>query len=223
MTLSELCEPLFLYACGLGRRARARQPIASREVRDSLAALFSEIKARAAMSTSLRQQFERIEPALLIFIDEYISSVGGPLARRWSAAAHKASVAAETDRLLSIVDETLADPGEAAAERLGPLYTCLALSLADRPGMEHIREKMLLMALRLDPSCDFGAVPIQPADLTRTFRHTAAPLAVVLLGLMASVAGAILAASRDDTRRLERAMADIAAAEQAQHAAEASP
>jgi hypothetical protein len=223
MTLSELCEPLFLYACGLGRRVHARRSIASGEVRDSLAALFSEIRARAAMATSLRQQFERIEPALLIFIDEYIRSVGGPLARRWSAAADKASIAAETNKLLAIVDETLADPGEAAAERLGPLYTCLALSLADRPGMEHVREKMLLMALRLNPPSDPDTAAIQAADLTRTFRQTAAPLLVVTLGLVASIAGAIVAASQNDSRRLERAMAEVAAAERAQPVPGASP
>src|SRR5262245_40916524 len=101
MTLRDLCEPLFLYMCRVSRRVRAGESMTAREVRDALIATLADLRGRAAAGHHLRSQFDLVEPALVLFIDEAVRAAEWPFARAWQALPERAHLATETDRFFA--------------------------------------------------------------------------------------------------------------------------
>jgi type VI protein secretion system component VasF len=215
MTLQDLCESLFLYLCRVSRRARAGEAISAREVRDALINTLADLRAKAAPDHHLRAQFSEIEPALVLFIDEVFRGSDWPFARSWQTLPERAHLSAETDRFFALVDEALADPCDAAAERLAVLHTCISLAFLGRPGFEHSREKLGLISLRLAtlPVDGFTSPPIT-VNLARRTRRILVPLTVTILCSSAAVIAAQLRSYYRDARQLHSTIRSVASATQ---------
>lgn len=217
MTLPELCEPLFLYLCRISRRARAGEIISAREVRDALIATLADIRAKSIADSYLHAQFEEVEPALVLFIDEVFRATDWPFARSWQQLPERARVSPETDRFFALVDESIADPADSAADRLAVLHTCISLAFLGRPGFEHAREKLGLISLRIAPAGSglaYRTASPVTVDLTRRTRRMLIPLTVTVLGSTAAVLGAQLRSYYRDARQLHTTIRGIVSSTQ---------
>jgi type IV/VI secretion system ImpK/VasF family protein len=152
MTLLELCEPLFLYICRLNRSARKGRSLQIGHVREEVKEILASMKARAASDIGLTQQFEKAELPLIFFVDSMIEDSDLGFAKEWAShrLAKERNELAGDDRFFELLDETLADPSEAANERLAVLYTCLGLGFTGAYVGDHkyLRRKMMEMASR---------------------------------------------------------------------------
>ncbi len=154
MTLSELCEPLFLHLCRLNRSSRKGGVAADfSRVRNEIKAVFLDIAKTAATDPRLGDQFRKIEPALLFFVDSMISESPLPFAGEWNKnrLAFEKNELAGDEKFFDLLDETLADPSEQATERLVVFHTCLGLGFTGwfAGQKEHLQRKMLEISARL--------------------------------------------------------------------------
>jgi len=153
MNLSELCEPIFLYLCRLNRAARKGGVFEYNRVRSEVGAIFKDMAQTASLDPRLSDQYSRIELVLLFFIDSMISESAMPFAGEWNKnrMAFERNELAGDEKFFDLLDETLADPSEQAAERLAVFYACLGLGFtgwyAGKP--EHIQRKMLEISARI--------------------------------------------------------------------------
>ncbi len=136
-TLSEICEPLFLFACRLNRAARAEDmPLDVSAVRAEAERVFRTM-AEMAVQASLEDQYEKVRPALLFFLDMTIASSSHPWKEQWSLMSREEGWAAPGQDFFRLLEETEADRSPAANERLQIFFTCLALGFEgayhDRP------------------------------------------------------------------------------------------
>ncbi len=201
MTLTDLCEPLFLHLCRLSRRHRAGDAPVARAIRDELATILTDLRARAALSPALFSQFERIEPALILCIDNIMRTSDWPCAKGWTPPTARAALPSNDDaaRFFELLRNTLDDPSQPADERLEVLASCAALSFAttdlpqaDRAALDQLRLRLALDAAR--PICTDVQSHTDPTDLTRPTPRPA--IALVAIGLTA-----IAAANATDSLR----------------------
>ncbi len=159
ITLPELCEQLFQYICMVNRVARTPSPeLDYAGLRETVKLAFDRMKERSKDDLRLSAQFKRMEMPLIFFVDSMIAESALSLAPKW----HKTRMAYERDELagdekfFDFLDETLAEPGTEADERLMIYYTCLGLGFtgwyAGQP--EYLRQKMSAIAKRLEGSID---------------------------------------------------------------------
>ncbi len=145
MTLLELCEPLFLHFCRLNRSARKDSGANGPRVRGEIVALLADMTNTAAADPHLREQFAKIEIVLMFFIDGMIRQSRLDFAGQWQGLADQRNELSGDEKFFDMLDETLAETGKAADERLAVFYTCMGLGFtgwyADQP--EYIRGKML--------------------------------------------------------------------------------
>ncbi len=154
VTLLELTEPLFQYVCRLnriGRRGRsgenttflAKPPAgpAGRAgaaggpgldevvVRSEIKALLEDLTSKASVDLRLSHQVEKIELPLIFFIDSLISESALPFAAQWNQnrLAYDRQELAGDEKFFDVLDATLKESGEEAAERLAVFYTCIGL------------------------------------------------------------------------------------------------
>jgi len=158
MTLLELCEPLFQYVCMLNRIARnpGGEDLQFKPLREVIGGMFEDMAQQAEASAHLSGQYKKVRMALIFFVDSMIAESRLSCAAEW----HKNRMAYETNELagdekfFDVVDETLAEPGADADERLAVVYTCLGLGFVGwyvgQP--EYLRKKMLQIAQRLPPT-----------------------------------------------------------------------
>lgn len=203
LTLPELCEQLFQYVCMVNRVARTPSPdLDFAALRDTVQSALIRMKERAKDDLRLAAQVKRMEPPLIFFVDSMIAESALSIAPQW----HKNRLAYERDELagdekfFDLLDETLAEPGAEADERLMVYYTCLGLGFtgwyAGQP--EYLRQKMKAIAKRLEGSID----RVQTARLTpEAYEHLdarnlveppgvkLATLGIVFAGLLFIVAG----------------------------------
>jgi type VI protein secretion system component VasF len=177
MTLLDLTEPLFQYICRLNRLARrapgakagdtsfltkaaAATPVPGRgaaldEVvaRSEIKALLEDMMSRAAADARLAQQARKIELPLTFFIDSMISESSLPFASHWNQnrLAYERQELAGDEKFFDLLDETLKESGEDAAERLAVFYVCIGLGFTGiyfkQP--EFLRKTMLGIAPRI--------------------------------------------------------------------------
>ncbi|NLF29759.1 MAG: DotU family type IV/VI secretion system protein [Planctomycetes bacterium] len=151
MTLLELCEPLFLYYCRLNRSARKHSTTDGGRVRGDVAALLEDMRARAAADPHLADQFSRIEMVLMFFIDGMVRTSALGFARQWKGLAEERRELAGDEKFFDLLEETLAEQGKAADERLAVFYLCMGLGFtgwySDQP--QYIRSKMLACSNRM--------------------------------------------------------------------------
>jgi len=177
MTLLELTEPLFQYICRLNRIARrgpsakpgdttfvsrtaAGAAAAARGAslddvvaRSEIKALLEDIMSKAATDLRLSQQARKIELPLIFFVDSMISESTLPFAAQWNQnrLAYERQELAGDEKFFDLLDETLKESGEDAAERLAVFYLCIGLGFTGiyfkQP--ELLRKTMLSIAPRI--------------------------------------------------------------------------
>jgi len=166
MTLSEVCETLFLYICRVNRTSRKTGKGDYRQTRAEIESLFTDANTRVASDPLLAAQFREVKLALVFFVDSMIAESDLPFAAEWHANrlafeldklgwAEKPEMAGD-EKFFDILEETIADKSDAATERLAILYTCLGLGFTGwytgQP--EYLKSKMLELAVRLRQSMD---------------------------------------------------------------------
>lgn len=178
MTLLQLTEPLFQYICRLNRIARrggaakpgsettfiTKTPEAAATparganldyvvTRSEVKAMFEDLMAKAAGDARLSQQARKVELALLFFVDSMIAESALPFAAQWNQnrLAYDRQELAGDEKFFDLLDETLKDSSEEAAERLAVFYTCIGLGFTGiyfkQP--EFLRKTMLSIAPRV--------------------------------------------------------------------------
>jgi type VI protein secretion system component VasF len=178
MTLLELTEPFFQYVCRLnriGRRgtgggsgegtsfvsrtatgaAAAARGAALDDVvaRSEIKALLEDIQTKSAADLRLSQQARKIELPLIFFVDSMISESALPFAAQWNQnrLAYDRQELAGDEKFFDLLDETMKESGEDAAERLTVFYICIGLGFTGiyfkQP--EFLRKTMLSIAPRI--------------------------------------------------------------------------
>jgi len=180
MTLLQLTEPLFQYICRLNRFARRGTASkatgdtvfltkgettaattttthgASLDysvVRSEIKAIFEDMMSKAASDMRLSQQAKKIELPLIFFVDAIISESTLPFAVEWNnnRLAYDRQELAGDEKFFDLLDETLKDNSEDAAERLAVFYICVGLGFTGiyfkQP--EFLRKTMLSIAPRV--------------------------------------------------------------------------
>ena len=159
MTLSDLCEPLFVCICQLNRMGRRGGLITYEDIRRRIESVFADMHNQASASADLFDQFARIENPLVYFVDSWIAESHVPIAREWdqNRLAFARGELAGDQKFFDLLEETLGDPNVAAAnERLAVFYTCIGLGfvgyLRDHP--DELRLIMDRLARRIGASVD---------------------------------------------------------------------
>ena len=127
MTLLELCEPLFQYVCRLKRLARSSCSLEMDKVRSEIKSIFEGMKSEALNNVELSGQYEKIELPLLFFVDFMIKESKLPFAYDWYELGRERNELAGDEKFFDLLDENLADPSDAATQRLVIFYTCIGL------------------------------------------------------------------------------------------------
>jgi type IV/VI secretion system ImpK/VasF family protein len=151
MTLLELTEPLFQYICRINRSGRKGGSYQPDFVRAEITSVFGKMKSAAASEPALVGQYEKIEMPLIFFVDFMIKESALPFARQWQELAFEHNELAGDEKFFDLLDETLADPSQAATERLAVFYTCIGLGFTGwytgQP--EFLRKKQMEIAARI--------------------------------------------------------------------------
>lgn len=220
MTLVELCEPLFQYACRLNRSGRRGASVAQGTVRAELHALFGQMKERAQQTPGMSDQYERVRLPLVYFVDFMIKESSLSFAKKWQELAFEEEKFAGDEDFFEILEQTLADQSAQATDRLAVFYTAVGLGMAGiyirQP--EKLRSYMNEMWARLRPK--FGGdetarlcpEAYEGVD-TRVIWPTAARgigfILVGLIGLVVGVLGANFYLYHVSAKDLSRALDQI--------------
>ena len=153
MTLLELTEPAFQYVCRLNRVARKGASIDYQTVRSDVRELFAQMQENSRADLSLAQQYQKIELALTFFVDSLISESRLHFAMEWNnnRLAFESQHMAGDDEFFDLLEATLAERGDEAAERLAVFYTCLGLGFTGSFAGQHaqLKRKMADIAQRI--------------------------------------------------------------------------
>jgi len=153
MKLAELCEPIFQYVCRLNRAGRKTARMDFAVARGEVTAIFEEMRAKAASDPRLNSQFKGVEMPLVFFVDSMISESGLSFASQWNSKrkAYEFNELAGDEKFFDLLEETMRDSSEDAAEKLAIFYTCMGLGFTGwyfgQP--EYLRKKMLEIAPRI--------------------------------------------------------------------------
>ncbi|MBN1670877.1 MAG: DotU family type IV/VI secretion system protein, partial [Kiritimatiellae bacterium] len=196
MTLADVCEPVFQYVCRLNRMARMGSKADFAVVRGEILALFGQMKS-AAGGANLSAAYEKVELPLMFFVDSMIAESKQEFSDRWNKErlAYERNELAGDEKFYDLLDETLADASEAAAERLVIFYTCIGLGFtgwyAGQP--EYLERKMKEIAVRIrkevktDDSgmiCPQAYQNLDTRDLIEPPGHKLVGIAIALVGLI---------------------------------------
>jgi type VI protein secretion system component VasF len=138
-----------MVATGPARGANLDYVVARSEIK----ALFEDMMSRAATDARLSQQARKIELPLIFFVDSMISESQLPFAAEWNQnrLAYDRQELAGDEKFFDLLDETLKENGEDAAERLAVFYGCIGLGFTGiyfkQP--EFLRKTMLSIAPRI--------------------------------------------------------------------------
>jgi type VI secretion system protein ImpK len=156
MTLLELCEPLLLYICFLGRLSRAGEKgkLELSQVRANIEDHLKNMRSQASTDGHLSEQYDKIELVLIFFIDFMIKESSLSFAKDWNELAFDKNELAGDERFFDLLDATLEDKGPAASERLAIFYTCMGVGFTGVEKPEYIRKKMLQCSARIRDMMD---------------------------------------------------------------------
>lgn len=175
MTLLELTEPLFQYVCMLNRIARnpGGEDLSMEALRPAIVRIFADMAEQAEERERLGSQYRRMEMPLIFFVDSMISESQLSLAPLWNKnrMAYERNELAGDEKFFDLLDETLAEKGGDADERLEVYYACLGLGFqgwyAGQP--EYLRKKMHDVSQRIGRVFD----PDQRAPICpEAYQHT---------------------------------------------------
>lgn len=155
MTLLELTEPLFQYICMLNRIARnpGGENVSLEALRPLVVEMFDGMKAQAEPDARLASQYKKMELPLIFFVDSMLAESKLSLAPHWhkNRMAYERNELAGDEKFFDFLDETLAEKGSEADERLEVYYACLGLGFqgwyAGQP--EYLRKKMHEVSQRI--------------------------------------------------------------------------
>src|SRR5580692_5586242 len=155
MTLLELTEPLFQYICMLNRIARnpGGENLSIDALRPMIVQMFAEMKEGTESDPRLASQYKKMEMPLIFFVDSMLAESKLSLAPQWhkNRMAYERKELAGDEKFFDLLDETLAEKGSEADERLEVYYACLGLGFqgwyAGQP--EYLRKKMHEISLRI--------------------------------------------------------------------------
>ncbi|HUS92326.1 MAG TPA: DotU family type IV/VI secretion system protein [Phycisphaerae bacterium] len=196
MTLLELCEPLFQYVCRLNRSGRKGGSFEPARVRAEIVGIMEEMRSKAAAAANLTSQYDKVEMPLIFFVDFMIKESALPFARQWEEMAFQYKELAGDEKFFDLLDETLADPSQAATERLSVFYICLGLGFSGwytgQP--EYLRKKMLETSARVRQMMDVDA---ETRICPEAYEHVDAsdlvqPPGLKLLGIFVALIGMTL-------------------------------
>ena len=195
MNLLELCEPLFLYVCRLNRSARSGHELSG--VRGELQDLLQKLRSQSANDARLTQQYEKIEPILVYFIDFVIIDSSLSFAAGWEPLAVEFwNERTGDEKFFELMDENLAQSSEDSTERLTIFYVCLGLGFTGvytgQPDV--IRKKMLQCSARIRKYLDSDEMAkICPEAYENVdTRNLVQPPGKTLLGIGIALVGLIL-------------------------------
>ncbi|MFN7022183.1 MAG: DotU family type IV/VI secretion system protein [Phycisphaerales bacterium] len=218
MTLTEVCEPVFQYACRLHRGARKGVWPPAAQVVEEVASLMDDVRSRAAAEPALLREFDQVRPVLLYFLDGIVRSSRLPYAGRWAELAVAEGHPGGDEDFFDRLEATLADKSDGATQRLGVFYVCMGLGFSGwyRGQPDHLRRKMSEIASRIRAGLDADRAAkvcpdayegVNTADLVEPPSRRLAGVAIVLVGLALTVfiANAVLYRERraDLVRSLE--------------------
>jgi type VI protein secretion system component VasF len=121
--------------------------------RAEIKALFEDMMAKSAADLRLSHQARKMELPLLFFVDSMISESSLAMASQWNQnrLAYERQELAGDQKFYDLLDETLAENNEDAAERLAVFYICIGLGFTGiyfkQP--ELLRKTMLSIAPRI--------------------------------------------------------------------------
>ncbi|MHC4481376.1 MAG: DotU family type IV/VI secretion system protein [Planctomycetota bacterium] len=193
MTLLELCEPLFQYVCRLSRSGRKGGSFQPARVRAEIEAIFEDMKAKARADPNLTTQYEKVEMPLIFFVDFMIKESGLSFAGQWQELAYDHNERAGDEKFFDLLDETLADPSQAATERLSVYYIGIGLGFTGwytgQP--EYLRKKQLEISARIRQMMDVdeGARICPEAYEYVDTSDLVAPPGMKLLGIFIALVG----------------------------------
>ena len=127
MTLPELCEPLFQYVSRLSRLSRMGHSMEMGQVRSDIKRILEEMKAGASGTAELISKYEKVELPLIFFVDFMIKESKLSFATEWLELGRERNELAGDEKFFDLLDADLADPSDAANQRLVIYYTCLGL------------------------------------------------------------------------------------------------
>jgi type VI secretion system protein ImpK len=154
MTILEACEPLFKKVCLLNRLGRKGGGTSDYDkLRLDIEETFKDIERETDKDPLLRAQWQKLEFALVFFVDSMIAESQLPVAAQWHQhrMAYDRKELAGDEKFFDLLDETLNDPSQEATERLLVFYVCIGLGFmgwyAAQP--EYLRGKMLDISQRI--------------------------------------------------------------------------
>jgi type IV/VI secretion system ImpK/VasF family protein len=129
MSLLELYEELFQYACRLNRAAKTDAHPDFARVRAEVKTMLDEITRNASVDVRLLNQVKRLELPVIFFVDNLICTSRLKFAAQWAEnrLAKEKNELAGDERFFDFLEQDLTDTSEEAAERLAVYYVCLGL------------------------------------------------------------------------------------------------
>ncbi len=230
--LLDLCEPLFQAVCRLNRMGRKGSSIDYSLARAEISDLFEKLTNSARSDIGLSEQYRKVELPLIFFVDSMIVESALPFAAQWDRdrLAKARKELAGDEKFFDLLEETMRETGEAAAERLAIFYTCIGLGFtgwyAGQP--EYLRKKMLETAPRVKAFVDADETGLITPD---TYKHTntsnlplpmaasLVPLLIILTGTLIMVIVVNIYLFRSTSEELGQALDSIAAHDPAKPAA----
>jgi type IV/VI secretion system ImpK/VasF family protein len=232
MTLLELSEPLFQYICRLSRSARKGVRVEPGTVRNEVKAILGDMRSRAMADRALVSQYEKIELVYLFFVDFMVRDSLGAAAKTWQELAAERKELAGDERFFDMLDETLKEPGDAAAERLVIYYVCIGLGFTGwytgQP--EYLRKKMLEISSRIRHVMDSDQVSkicpeayehVNTANLVEPPGRRLVGVGIVVVGLLLVVFAANVSLYLHSKRQMTAALDGIVEAVRGKQAAKA--
>jgi type IV/VI secretion system ImpK/VasF family protein len=224
MTLPELCEPIFQEICRLNRLGRKGASGDYAIARSEIKAIFTQMTEASKSDLRLSQQYQRIEIALIFFVDSIIADSSLPFANEWNKnrLAYERNELAGDEKFFDLLDETLADNKEEAAERLVIYYTCLGLGFTGwyQGQPEFLRKKMNEIQPRIRAFLDTDETGLicpdtyqstNTANLPLPLGSSLTPMIIALVGLVIVVIAANIALFQSSSQELNRSLDAIEA------------
>lgn len=151
-SLVELCDPLFQYVCRLNRVARKGGLVEAGQLRTELKSLLADTRHACESVPGMGEQFGKVRLPLIYFMDFMVRESALPFARSWKhLQEEEAREIVGDEKFFVLLDQTLAEQGDAANQRLAVFYCAIGLGFTgihlNEPDV--LRRKMLEISGRI--------------------------------------------------------------------------
>jgi type VI protein secretion system component VasF len=179
----------------MGRKGSSTDySVARAEISD----LFEKLSVGSRTDIGLSEQYRKVELPLIFFVDSMIVESALPYAQQWDRdrLAKARKELAGDEKFFDLLEDTLQEDSDAAAERLAVFYTCIGLGFtgwyAGQP--EYLRKKMLEIAPRVKQFVDADESGLITPE---SYKHTNTsnlpmPMAASLVPLLIILTGTLV-------------------------------